>query len=211
MDFAVLKAMLAMDEITKAYAAGLDEAGLKAFVAKTADEQKAEAHAAAKKLSDKTAEEEAAKKAREATETETAKSLREANDRIAQLEADRAKSVREREIEKEAGSAEFDGYPGGTEAVKAMLLSIEKVDDASRKTIVDSMKAQAAMAKRVAGTEFGGRTEEEMSKAKPKTAAFNKKLAEVMSEKSMTRADATKFIAEDPALKGLYNDALSEA
>lgn len=210
MDFAILKAMLAMDETTKAYASGLDEEALKLFVAKSAADQKAEAHAAAKVLDDAAKAEEARKKALEATETETQKALREANDKIASLEARDAERNRDRELDKEAGMADFDGYPGGLEAVKAMLKSIDKLEPPARKAVVDSMKSQATLSKKSLG-ELGGRTEEEINKAAPKMAAFVKKRAEIMTEKAMTQADATRFIATDPALKRLYEEAMSES
>lgn len=183
--------ILAMNDVTKAHYLGLadDEARI-VFLAKTADEQKAEAEAA-KALADKTAEAEAAKAA---GQTAAEATLQKSNDTLrAEVEALKAKDA-ERDIEKRAAT-EFSGYPGGVAAVVPLLKAYAALPIEARVASEAVLKAQCEMA-RQASQAFGARTEEDIGKAQTAAARIEKAAKDLAAEKKIEFGDAYAQITE---------------
>lgn len=208
MDFAATKALLAMNDVTKAYALKMDEPALKAFLAKPVDDQAAEAkkaHDEAEAVTKAAADAEAAKAA---GETDLAKRLENSEATSAALQKRLDDRDADDEIRKTASGAEFRGYPGGEDTVFSMLKSMRAMPAADREVMVNGMKSTAKAAL-LAGTEFGVRDEAEFAKAAPATAEFNAAVTAYQTEKSVTKEVAAKHVSE--ANKALYARALAEA
>jgi hypothetical protein len=209
MDVAVMKAIAAMDDITKAYFVGLEDEKAKAFIALSVDAQKAEAKAAADAIAAEKTKAEDAEKARVAGETDVNKRLENAEKTNDELRTTLETMKADRVIEKEASGAEFNGYPGGTDAVVTMLKSIAKVDPETRKSIVDGMKAKAKLASATTH-EFGGRTEEDLAKNAPATGEFHAEVRKRASEKGISKNVAMLEVARDPAFAAVAAKAMAE-
>lgn len=202
MDFAALKAVAAMNDITKGYFVTLDEEAGKAFLAKSAEDRDAEA----KKAHDD-AEAETKRKADEAALVEAGKTdVTKALEAVTAQNAELLKRLDERDaddaIRKTASGADFRGYPGGAETVFTMLKGMGKLDAATRDGLIAGMKA-TAKAGLLMGSELGQRDDAEIAKVAPATVEFNQKVAAYATEKSVSKAVATRHISEvDSALYG---------
>lgn len=191
-----MKTMMSFDDVTKTYFVGLSEDAAVAFLAKSADDQKAEA-TAAKAAADKiTAEAEAGKTGKTARELDLEKRL---NDQQAVIDTLKSSQV-ERDLEKRARE-DFAGFPGGHEAVLPLLKSFAKLPDTDRVAAEAVLKAQALLAKR-AGAEIGF-SEEEIAKAMPATAELEKRAKELAKAEGISVNRAKGRISnEDSALFG---------
>src|SRR5882762_3730500 len=178
MEVKLFKALLGMNDVTKAYALALPEDKLTVFMAKTMDEQAAEATAA------KTAAEAEAQKR---LEIETGKSARELELEktlaTQRTEIDELKAARtEDNIEKRA-TIEFAGFPGGNAAVVPLLKAYAGLPEAARLASENVLKAQITLAKS-AGATFG-KTEEELAKFAPATTELVTKAAEIAKSRGI--------------------------
>lgn len=209
MDLAIAKAIAAMNEVTKAYFLALADDAAKLFIAKSPADQEAEAAAA------KAKDDEAAEKTKSDTAlAEKAKSDAEA--RATVLE-NKNKSLQDQidalktagEIDKEASSPDFNGYPGGVDAVKAILSTLGGVSAQARKAVVDGLKAQATMATAALG-ERGGRSDEDIAKSAPGTHAFTTAVKAYAVEKNISIDEATAAYALTPNGRTQYAAALAE-
>lgn len=210
MDFAITKALLAMDDITKAHALTLSEEALKAFLATSVEDQKKTAH----DIHD--AAEADAKKAKDAAESaaaaagDTTKSVADLQKRVNELEAEKAVGVRDGELRKSIRDDEaLKGFPGGEDAAFIALKAVDKLDDATKATVLKGLHAQAAMAK-TGALEIGGLSTEDLEKSMPATAKLRKKVEEVMEADGTTYAAAQKKVSEMPAYKAVFADAMKE-
>lgn len=201
---------LGMSDVAKAHYLTLDAAAQAVFMAKSVADQTTEAEAA-KTAADKAKKDEVAKaKGQTAKEAELEKSLAAANARTEALE----KRLNEREIEedikKRAEDPAFKGYPGGTEAVKSLIKSIKGLDEAAQAPILDLAKSQAQMA-RTTSTIIGLQpSEETLEKSAPSMVLVEKRVKEVMAEKSISHAAALNEVREDPEYRKHVAKAASE-
>lgn len=169
MELNVMKSLLAMSEVTKAHALGLDDEALKTFMAKSPAEQQAEAEAAKKAKDDAAAETARQEEARKAAEGATDEATKANTSKIAELEKTLASERQEREIEKMVGHADFHGYPGGTEKLTEVLKTAFSLPDAAKAQMIEMAKNTAAIAKKAGSTEFGAPIERDISKSAPVT------------------------------------------
>lgn len=198
-----MKTALAFDDVTKAYFLGLAEDASVAFLAKSADEQKAEA-ATAKAAADKViADAEAAKSGKTQADIDLQKRFDAQQVELDALKADRV----DRDLEKRARD-EFGGYPGGLPVVLPLLKSAAKLPEADRLGVESVLKAQSDFAKRAGGQI--GLGEDEINKAAPAQAELVKKAKEVAAEKHVSEQVAQGMILADPANADLFSRVRAE-
>lgn len=191
MEKAILKKALLWNETTKAYFAGLEGAAEDTFLAKSADEQNAEALAA------KTAADEAAAAARA---LETGKSVRELalekrlNDQDAVIKS--LQDANAESVIKSRAATEFAGYPGGVEKAVSMLKTAAKLEGDDRDNFEKSMKDAIAAAKMATRT-FGAFNAEKTS-AMPATKKISDEAAKIAAEKGISTNAAMLQLSEDP-------------
>jgi hypothetical protein len=186
-------AIAAMSDVTKAHFLGLGDPDAQlAFLAKSADEQKAEAEAAKAAADKKALEEEALKSG---TTPQVLELMKSNSDLRAEVEALKAKQV-DADLEKRAAT-EFDGFPGGVAAVVPLLKAYAKLDEPARKVSEDMLKAQAAAAKGMTKV-FGGRTEEEVSKQAGAQQRINEAVEKYAGENKVSKEIALQKVSELP-------------
>ncbi len=169
MDTKIAKALLGFDETTKAYALSLDDAGLTAFAAKSAEDQAAEVAAAkaAKKPPFMDDEDEKKKAADAATAKAAADAATaQANKSAADIEIEKGVQAALKPMQDELNTmkaaaadalilkraeTEFADYPGGPEAAMATLKGVATADEATRKAVEAGMTAQCLAAKAATG------------------------------------------------------------
>lgn len=183
MDAKMLKALAGMDDVTKTYLVGLDDEKAVAFVAKAADEQKAEAHAAHDAAEAEKAAKEAKKAGKTAKEAELEKHLSDQATEIADLKKALAEDRATAELEKRANT-EFAGYPGGNEKVIPILKAAAAMPEDQRKVIEDQIKAHITLAKS-AGATFG-KSQDELNALAPVQTEVAAKAAELAKAKGIT-------------------------
>lgn len=198
-----MKTVLSFDDVTKAFYVGLPEDAAVAFLAKSADEQKTEAHAAKTATDKVVAEAEAAKAGKTAAEVELQKRFDAQTAEIELLKADRV----DRDIEKRARE-EFDGFPGGVTAVVPLLKAYAGLPADVRKASEEVLKAQCTFAK-TAGRNFG-LTDEDVAKAMPATAELERKAADVSKSKGVDIQQARGLVMQDPANSALFDRVRAE-
>lgn len=199
MDMKITKALLGLNDAARGYAAGLEEDKLKSFLELDADARQAEVdtHVAAEKA--KTDAAAAAEKAKAAGDP-VVNALREEVETLkSAAAADKAKS-REAELKETAKSA----YPGVPTAL-AVLKSIEGLSEEQRQPVIDSLKAQQEMSKNFSKT-FGADDAKEGS-AIARHAEIVKTVAK---EKSISKAEATVLVADDPEHAELISEMRAE-
>ena len=198
MDFKVIQRVASMSEVTKSHLGTLDgEEAVKAFLAKPNDEQDKEAADAKKAIDDAAAAAAAAaavEAQKNAGESEAMKSMRAENEALkARLDA----ADQTREIERMASSPDFHGFPGGEEEVAKNLGLAFKAGGDAKTALIESMKAQAKMAKTMGSTEFGQRTEHEFSKSNPATVEIQKTAEKMVADKEASSVnDAIAAMSE---------------
>lgn len=182
--------ILGFGEVTKAHYLSLDEDGQVAFLEKSKEEQ------------DKIATEAKEAADRAAAEAEAAKSgvtpqmleLQKSNQRLtSELEALKAKDV-QRDLEKRAND-EFAGYPGGAAAVVPLLKAYATLPEDVRKASEDLLRAQAKAA-RESTSVFGGRSEEDMTKAQGAAKRIEEAAKALATEKNISYGDAYEMVVE---------------
>lgn len=144
--FRAVSALALMDEVTRAYFAGLDEDKGTAFLERTADEQRKEAHDAKNAADAERARTEAL--ASGATEREIALEREVAELRAKDVARDAAEA--ERKLIDLSRSKDFDGFPGGEEKVLETLRSIAALTPAQQEPTLALMRAQASQARTTA-------------------------------------------------------------
>jgi colicin import membrane protein len=214
MDFETMKALLGMNDVTKAYFVGLsDEATAKAFLAKSEADRDAEA-VAAKTKADDAAKAEADKADASKSDADKLKSqLADTQKALDDMRAERTAEKRESELEKAANSADFDGYPGGSEAVLALLKAYDGLPAAARDTSVAALKAQASLAKSVGTSEYGARDEAglaDLAKKAPASAEVEKGVLAIMEAEGCTKSAAMQKFSTAPVNKKLMGRAMQE-
>lgn len=187
------RALVAMDDVTREYSQGLDDAALETFIARTAAEQKEEAHAAKRAVDDAAAAEVARTTGKTERETELERQIAE----LRTQNVARAAKDAERDMRDVARSADFKGFPGGEDAVVERLKGMSGMNEATRAIFMNDMKAQAAGARRTS-TIFGdttatdvNRTEADAARARVDTAAKT-----MATERSIPFADAYEQVIE---------------
>lgn len=191
-------AILSMDDVTKAHYLALNEDGQVAFLEKSADVMKSEAHAAKKATDDAAAA--AAAKAAGLSEREAAaeKRAQEAETRVATLEKRLDDSALTAEIEKTALSDDYKGFPGGSDKLMPALKTAFKLTGEDRTSMLDALKGQAAFARSTTQT-LGGATPEHIEKTMPSTAKV-KKAAQTRAETSGKTVEQEIFkMSKEPA------------
>ncbi len=138
---AAVSKILGMNDVTKAHYLALGEDAQVAFLAKTADEMNAEA-ATAKTAADTAAA--AAVAAAAAATADTAAVAKSVTDLQAENAVLKAR-LDTADLEKRANT-EFDGYPGGVDAVLPLLKAYAGLPEAARLASENVLKAQAKAA-----------------------------------------------------------------
>lgn len=183
-----------MSDVTKAYYLALDDAKQDAFLAKTADEMKAEADAA-KAAADKVAAE--AEAAKSGKTVEFLALEKRADDQAKEIEVLKAAQV-QTDLMKRA-TTEFDGYPGGPEVVVSLLKGYAKLDDDTRVASEAVLKSVAVNAKN-ATKALGGRNEEDVSKAAAAQTRIDAEVDKRMAaDKTLKKSAVWEAVIEDPA------------
>lgn len=188
-----LQRIATMSDVTKSYFAGLDDKAAETFIAKSVEDQDKEAAEAAKTI-------EAAKTAaaaREAGVSEremaTQKALETTQTQLAEVLKRLDAQTQTASIEKMARDPEFDGFPGGTEAVTKALTDLQALPEEARAGFIATMKSQAGMAKKMAGV--FGRTVD-ASKAAPANAQLMEMAKTLATEKKISEGDAYEIVIE---------------
>ena len=207
MDFKQLQRVASMSEVTKSYFGALNgEEAVKAFLAKSNEDQDLEAAEAQKAKEDADAKakaEEEAAKAREAGVSEEMLSLRRENEALkARVDA----SEQEREIEKTVGDSRFKGYPGGAEKLRETVKMALKVGGEAQKIMLDQA-ADIAKAALQTGKEFGVRSEAEIAREAPVAHEVYKEADKRAKENGTNRATEIAKMSDEPA----WTDKISEA
>lgn len=199
MDMKIMKALLGLSEAGRAYAEGLEEDKLKAFLELDADARTAEVtkHVEAEKA--KAAEQEAADKAKAAGDPEVEKLKSEIGTLKAEREVEKA-AARDRELKEVAKSQ----YPGVVDAYET-LKSVDGLTEEQRKPILAGLQRQQDMAKSM-GTTFGDDDAGEGS-AKVK---FDAKVEELAKEKNISKQLAYSEVTQDPANAALVREMRAE-
>ena len=198
---------------TKTYYAGMKPDDQGKFLAKTADDQNAEAEQAKTNHDQLMGKEKAAKVA---AETEIGKALAEHPVVKSLVEENKLLKAagRLQEIQKRADS-EFAGFPGsedgkqtGREVVVETLKSLEGAPENVRTVTENAMKAQIASAKALAGAPsgYGGAAPAAGSAMQ----ALKAQAKEVAKAKSIPEAQAFVEVSGLPENADLYRRALSE-
>lgn len=198
-----MKTALGFDDVTKGYFVGLGEEASVAFLAKSTDDQKAEATAAKSAADAKVAEVEAAKSGKTAAEVDLQKRF---DAQSAEIEILKARAV-DQDVEKRARE-EFSAFPGGVEKVVPLLKAFAKLPDAERTAAEGVLKAQCEIAKN-AGARLGY-SEDEINKAAPAHAELAAKAAELAKSEKVTVAIAKARILQDPEHAELYGRVMAE-
>jgi hypothetical protein len=182
--------MLAMTDVTKAHYLGLSEDDRVTFLAKSSDVQNAEAEAAKKKVDDAAAEAAAKAVGASAKEQEMQKRL-DAQD--AELTALKAKDV-ERDIQKRAAT-EFADFPGGEAEVVPLLKVYAGLPTEDRERCEALLKSQCELARKSTQA-LGGRTEQDIGKAKAAAKRIDDAAKALAAEKSIDYASAYERVTE---------------
>lgn len=201
MDKAIMKALLSLDDAGRSYAAGLEDDACEAFLKKSAEDRTAEvtAHVTAEKAkTDAAAEAEKAKSAIDPT-------VASLQDKVKSMEAERViekAAAREGEL-KDIAKSQFPLVP----TALTVLKSADKLTEADRQPILDSLKSQQEFAKR-AGDTFG----DDNAVPGDATARHTALVAEVAKTKNISKAAALLDVAnsDDPEHQKLINDMRAE-
>lgn len=155
MDTKTMKALLGFDDVTKAHFLALDDAGCTAFLAKSADEQKAEVEAAvkaaAKKPADDGDDDDMTKKGYVKADTIAEIVKNAVAGVVAPLTAEIAalKAAGEESTIRKRAETEFAGYPGGVESALTVLKGLAGLPEETRTSVETTMKSHIDLAKRV--------------------------------------------------------------
>lgn len=208
---AALSKGLSMSDVSKAHFVTLDDDAKAAFLEKSVEEQTAVAEKA-KADADKTKEAEAAKaKGQTEREAQLEKRHDELVAEIAELKKKDASRELESDLEKAAADPAYAGYPGGAEALKVVLKTARAItDETARDAILSLAKNQAQMARTTSVVRGLNPLDADLEKKAPATARVEKRVKEVMTEKSMTREAAMFEVSQDPAFKADVIKALDE-
>lgn len=202
---------LSMSDVSKAHFLTLNEDAKAAFLEKSADEQTAEAEKA-KADADKAKEAEAAKaKGQTEREAQLEKRHDELVAEIAELKKKDASRDIEADLEKAAADPAYAGYPGGTDALKVVLKTARGLsDETARDAILGLAKNQAQMARTTTVVRGLNPLDTDLEKKAPATARVEKRVKELMTEKSITREAAMYELTQDQAYKADVVKALDE-
>lgn len=204
MEITALKRVLMMNDVTKAHFIGLDDTASTAFLAKSVEDQDAEA-ATAKKALDDAAAVETAKTAATAAATGAGneqiaalqKSVTALTGVVTNLTETLATKGLEETIAKRYAS-EFQGFPGGLAAITPVLKAAAAMPEDARLVVEKSLKTQAEIAKR-SGFVFGeGVDETTLAKTAPATTKVNKEASERSTKKSISVPQALAEMAMEP-------------
>lgn len=191
------------NDVTKAHFGALVGEAQSTFLAKTAEEQNAEA-AAAKKVIDDAITADAAKAAGVTAETlELRKTVATQSEQLKALQDKDA----ERDLQKRA-STEFDGYPGGADVLVPLLKSAAGLPADQKKTFEAGLLATAVAAK--ASTAQVSLTVDEVNKTMPASAEIEKVASERAEANGTTAAVEKAKMASEPAFSAKMAKAMEE-
>lgn len=183
------------DDVTRSHYASLPEDAQVAFLERSADEQKAEATEAKRKV-DEAATAEAARKAG-VTEGEMALQ-RKLDAQDAEIAALKAKDA-ERSLLDVARSDDFKGYPGGAEKVVEALRNVAGQPEVVQNTVRDALK-QAAAAARATGMTLGHSDVTDVTRGA--VDAARKRIEDatdaLVASRNIERSVAWERVTEDP-------------
>lgn len=190
------RSLALMDDVTRAHFAGLDDEKATAFLERTTDEQKAEAHEIKRAADEAKATAAAEAAGKSVSEAALERRVSAQDEEIAAL---RAENI-ERAFSEEARHADFGGFPGGADEVIKRLKAIRSFDADSRALFLNDMRAQAANARRTGLTD-GSSTLVDVSVAMPVTARVTKAAEERAKTDGCSVARALVLMSKEPAYK----------
>jgi hypothetical protein len=209
MDIEIAKRLVSMPDVTKNHFASLEGEAAKAFLAKPAAEQDAEAEAAKKKADDEAAAKTAAEEAAKTVQADSSEAVKALGGQVTELQKTLDKERREREVEKMARSKDFDGYPGGeSEVVKQLNIAFD-AGGAAKDAIIEGMKSRAEMAKTM-GQERGSRSEADILRGAPRSSEVMKEAQRRAEENKTSEAIELAKMGEEPAWKQKVYEASEE-
>jgi len=211
MDVKLLQRVATMSDVTKSHFAGLADEAAKAFLAKPTADQDAEAAAAAAEIAKSEAEAKAKADAdisKRAESDEVVKSLlgqvKDLTEVIKGLQSDKT-------LDAQAADPAFAGYPGGTEAVKALLKTTDGLTADSAKLIIDGAKALAALNSRVGRTQFSELSEEELARSAPESSKVKAEARKRSEANGTSIPQEMAKMASEPAWEDAVEKAIAEA
>lgn len=206
MEAKIMKALLGLDEVTKAYALTLTDEALKAFAdmpapdqmkaAKDAkDKADALAHTAVAANVDPAADD----MAKSAYVKELEKSVKVQAEQFAELKKAFEDRNETTEIEKAAAHSDYIGFPGGAEKLVPVIKAARALPDEQRDLMIGLAKSQAEAARLLAKTLGYSAQQEDVAKSAPATFEVEKAVKALADEKKIDVSKARGQYLNDPA------------
>lgn len=181
------------------YVAQLDEEKVKSFFEQDDKAQDAEVAAWVEAEDKKKSEAEAEEKKKAAGDPEVSALRAEVETLKSAATAEKAKA-RDNELKEKAKSA-YPGVPGAYDVLK----SIDGLDEAAQKPVLDNLQRQQDMTKHLRDTFGDDAAVEGSAKAR-----YDAVIDEVVKTKSVTKSEAILQVANDPAHAGLIREMRAE-
>lgn len=206
MEAKIMKALLGLDEVTKAYALTLTDEALKAFAdmpapdqMKAAKDAKDKADALAHGAIAANVEPDADDKTKSAYVIALEKAVKTGQDQFAELKKAFEDKNETTEIEKAAAHADFVGFPGGAEKLVPLIKAARALPDEQRDLMIGLAKSQAEGARMLAKTLGYATPLEEVAKSAPATYEVEKGVKALADEKKIDVSKARGQYLADPA------------
>lgn len=199
MDAKIIKSLAVLSDTGRAYVAQLEDDKVKSFfdLDKAAQDAEIKTWDEAEKAKSAAAEE--AEKLKAAGDPEVVK----LKARVAEMEQERVvEKAAARDLQlKDIAKSKYGSVPNAFDVLK----SIEGLDEAARKPVLDTLANQQEIAKSM-GVTVG----EDDASESGATVRYDAKVAEVMKEKNISKSAAALQIAEDPANAQLIREYRAE-